>query len=250
VADGVVTGEINTTPTSPVPQAVHADLDRLCDAMAPGTPEEVLGRALLVWTALLGAISYELFGHLHGVIDSYDVFFERQMQSAAAYLASGRPPVLIDGGTLRPCACQALTTTTTSARGHRRVSHGATRSIYGTDRDGNEPEVMRMPPRSDGASRSDRCSLAAARDSETTHSSGQRSRPTALTDASGHAWTMLNYTDLGSPATLVDVPPPVLPRDVRQGLCRRHLVVVQGTRRRAGTDRADRAAWRPGARGS
>jgi len=38
VADGVATGEINTTPTSPVPQAVHADLDRLCDAMAPGTP--------------------------------------------------------------------------------------------------------------------------------------------------------------------------------------------------------------------
>jgi len=51
----------------------------------------------------------------------------------------GRPPVLIDGGTLRPCACHTLATTTTSARGHRRVSHGATRSIYGTDRDGNEP---------------------------------------------------------------------------------------------------------------
>jgi len=44
---------------------------------------------------------------------------------------------------------------------------------------------------------------------------------------------MLNYTDLGSPATLVDVPPPVLPRHVRQGLCRRHLVVVQRTRRLA-----------------
>jgi len=95
VADGVATGEIDTTPTLPVPRAVHTDLARLRDAMAPGTPDEVLGRALLVWTALLGAISYELFGHLHGVIDSYDVFFEHQMQSAAAYLASG-PSARID----------------------------------------------------------------------------------------------------------------------------------------------------------
>ena len=76
-------------PTSPVPRAVHADLARLRDAMAPGTPDEVLGRALLVGTALLGAISYELFGHLHGVIDSYDVFFEHQDAERAAYLASG-----------------------------------------------------------------------------------------------------------------------------------------------------------------
>ena len=45
---------------------MHADFVRLRDVAAPDLPDEVLGRVLLVWTAMFGGISYELFGHLHG----------------------------------------------------------------------------------------------------------------------------------------------------------------------------------------
>jgi AcrR family transcriptional regulator len=90
VADGVASGEIDTSSTVPVSRPVHADLARLRDAAAPGVPDEALGRALFVWTMLFGAISYELFGHLHGIIDDYDAFFDHQMRRAALYLA-GRP---------------------------------------------------------------------------------------------------------------------------------------------------------------
>ena len=38
---------------------------RLRDIAGLAVPDEVLARALLVWTGLFGAISYELFGHLH-----------------------------------------------------------------------------------------------------------------------------------------------------------------------------------------
>jgi hypothetical protein len=35
---------------------------------------------------MFGAISYELFGHLHGIIADYDVFFDHQMRRAGDYL--------------------------------------------------------------------------------------------------------------------------------------------------------------------
>jgi AcrR family transcriptional regulator len=89
VGAGVTSGQIDTTPTAPVPEAVEGDLARLRDLAAPGVPDEVLGRALLVWTGLFGMISYELFGHLHRVIEDYDAFFEHQMRRSGAYLIGG-----------------------------------------------------------------------------------------------------------------------------------------------------------------
>jgi AcrR family transcriptional regulator len=91
VGAGVAAGQIDPTPTTPVPKAVRADLARLRDLAAPDVPDEVLSRALLVWTGLFGTISYELFGHLHGVIDDYDAFFDHQMRRAGAYLAGAAP---------------------------------------------------------------------------------------------------------------------------------------------------------------
>jgi len=89
VAEGVTSGQIDTTPSASVPRVVHADLARLRNLAAPGVPDEVLARALLVWTGLFGAISYELFGHFHRVIDDYDAFFDHQMRRAGDYLVNG-----------------------------------------------------------------------------------------------------------------------------------------------------------------
>ena len=38
---------------------------------------------------LFGAISFELFGHLHNVIHDYDAFFDLQMGRAVQYLIAG-----------------------------------------------------------------------------------------------------------------------------------------------------------------
>jgi hypothetical protein len=89
VAAGVSSGQIDTTPSAPVAATVHADLARLRDLAAPGVPDEVISRALLVWTGLFGTISYELYGHFHRVIDDYDAFFEHQTRRAGAYLLRG-----------------------------------------------------------------------------------------------------------------------------------------------------------------
>jgi AcrR family transcriptional regulator len=70
---------------APMPRAVHADLAAL-RALAPGVSDDVLSRGLMAWTMVFGTISYELFGHLHGVITDYDAFFEHQMARAADLL--------------------------------------------------------------------------------------------------------------------------------------------------------------------
>ena len=57
--------------------------------MAPGVPDAVISRGLLVWTQLFGTISFELFGHLHNVIHDYDAFFELQIRRAGEYLVHG-----------------------------------------------------------------------------------------------------------------------------------------------------------------
>lgn len=90
VAQGVDAGEVNTAKTLAVPRSLHADLVRLRDQVAPGVPDEVLARALVAWTQLFGAISFELFGHFHGVITDADEFFEHQVRRSARCIIDGK----------------------------------------------------------------------------------------------------------------------------------------------------------------
>ena len=83
VVDGVASGEIDPGPwpgsPAPVPPSVAADFAGIRQGFAIDVPDEVLGRALIVWTALFGHLSYTLFGHLHRGITDYDAFFEHQL---------------------------------------------------------------------------------------------------------------------------------------------------------------------------
>jgi AcrR family transcriptional regulator len=72
-ADGVLDDvAVHTT------RAVRSDLARLRQ-VAPGVPDGLLLRGLHAWTWLFGHISYELFGHLHDVVDDYDGLFQLQV---------------------------------------------------------------------------------------------------------------------------------------------------------------------------
>jgi AcrR family transcriptional regulator len=90
VADGVASGEIDVAPAGPIPRTVRADLARIRDEVAPGVPDDVLVRTFLVWTAMFGTISFELFGHLHGVVDDYETFFAHQMRRAGELIVTGK----------------------------------------------------------------------------------------------------------------------------------------------------------------
>jgi AcrR family transcriptional regulator len=89
VADGVAAGTIATDDQIGTSRVLRQDLARLRALAAPGVPDSVLSRALLVWTQLFGGISYELFGHLHRVITDHDALFDLQARRAGDLLTTG-----------------------------------------------------------------------------------------------------------------------------------------------------------------
>jgi AcrR family transcriptional regulator len=89
LADGVAAGQVDVEDRIETSRAIRSDLARLRDEAAPGVPDAVLARGLLVWTQLFGAISFELFGHLHGVISDDDALFDLLLRRTADYLTRG-----------------------------------------------------------------------------------------------------------------------------------------------------------------
>ncbi len=45
-----------------------------------------MARALIAWTEVFGAISFDLFGRLNNVIDERDAWFDHQMHAMAAFI--------------------------------------------------------------------------------------------------------------------------------------------------------------------
>ena len=87
VADGVAAGEIDAEAVAPMPRTVHGEMAGLRDRVGLAIPDEVLARTLLAWSAVLGAISYELFGHLHGIVADHPAYFDHQLHRTARLIA-------------------------------------------------------------------------------------------------------------------------------------------------------------------
>lgn len=89
VVDGLSAGEVVVGAARPMPRVVHADLAGLRDQTGLDLPDEVLARSLLAWTQVFGGISFELFGHLHGVVTDGEAFFTHQARRTADLIATG-----------------------------------------------------------------------------------------------------------------------------------------------------------------
>jgi AcrR family transcriptional regulator len=66
--------------------------DATVDALGgnhPALDESLRVRALLAWSSIYGAISFELFGHFVGAVEDADRFFDRAMAELAALLGLG-----------------------------------------------------------------------------------------------------------------------------------------------------------------
>jgi AcrR family transcriptional regulator len=89
VLDGVADGEVEPGSGSSAPAPVHADFDRLRQALGDQLGDDLLGRVLLAWTAMFGHLSFELYGHLHGGITDYDAFYDLQLTRWVQLIARG-----------------------------------------------------------------------------------------------------------------------------------------------------------------
>jgi AcrR family transcriptional regulator len=88
VAEAVRGGAIDTDDRIETTRALRQDFARL-RAVVPDVPDGVIARGLLIWTQLFGHVSYELFGHLHNVIEDYDALFTLEMRRSWRYLTTG-----------------------------------------------------------------------------------------------------------------------------------------------------------------
>jgi AcrR family transcriptional regulator len=68
------------------PSLVSDDAATVLGGDHPALDETVRVRALLAWSSLYGAISFELFGHFAGSVEDGDRFFDRAMADLAALL--------------------------------------------------------------------------------------------------------------------------------------------------------------------
>lgn len=92
VAEGVRVGEVVDGPTVvALPRALRTDLARVRAALGVEIDPAVLGRAVLLWSVLFGAVSLEVFGQFGA--DTFTepaALFEHQLRLAVATLR-GRP---------------------------------------------------------------------------------------------------------------------------------------------------------------
>ena len=82
VHDAAAAGEAE--PGAPIGGRLGAELTEVADQVAPGTPPQLVARAMAAWIHLCGAVSAELFGQLNNTIDERREFFDFQMRGSAA----------------------------------------------------------------------------------------------------------------------------------------------------------------------
>jgi AcrR family transcriptional regulator len=79
-ADG---GALAPPPGERLPDVVTEEMARALGGDRPGIDDAVRVRALLAWSSIYGAISFELFGHFVGSVVDADAFFDRAMTELA-----------------------------------------------------------------------------------------------------------------------------------------------------------------------
>ena len=78
--------------TRPVPASLRPDLRRLRSELPLAIDERLLSLGLASWATLIGAITLELFGHLHNVVNEPGALFDAVVDGQANLLVAGTAP--------------------------------------------------------------------------------------------------------------------------------------------------------------
>ena len=67
----------------PLPSGLEADAARVATVLDLAADPDRVVRLLGAWTHLFGLVSFEVFGHTHGVIEDHDAFFDDRIEAMA-----------------------------------------------------------------------------------------------------------------------------------------------------------------------
>jgi AcrR family transcriptional regulator len=83
LVEGMGAGIIRPHPGDWLSPPVHQEMSRIVAEQFSGVSPPIMARGMIVWTQLFGAVSFELFGRLNGVIDDRRAWFDHQVTSMA-----------------------------------------------------------------------------------------------------------------------------------------------------------------------
>ncbi|HEY7225705.1 MAG TPA: TetR/AcrR family transcriptional regulator [Micromonosporaceae bacterium] len=89
LVQGSATGALGPPAGEVLAPAVRAEMAALADTAFPGVPATVIARGLLVWAALFGAVSFDVFNRIEGIIADRDAWFDHQVAALARYVGLG-----------------------------------------------------------------------------------------------------------------------------------------------------------------
>lgn len=84
--DAFTAGRLATDELSRPAPALRPELAQIARTVAPSVSEPVMARALIAWTELFGAISFELFGRFKNTIMDLETWYEHQVWDMATFL--------------------------------------------------------------------------------------------------------------------------------------------------------------------
>lgn len=84
LVDAAAAGALHV-PTEEFAPAVESEMRRLAAGL-PGVPPAAVARGLIAWTELFGAVSFDVFNRLEGLIENRDTWFEHQVAALARYV--------------------------------------------------------------------------------------------------------------------------------------------------------------------
>lgn len=83
LTDAWAAGAVADRPATSLPRAVRADLETIASALDSDVPVGVLARGVMVWTAMFGAVSFEVFGQLNNVFADKAAWYDHQLHALA-----------------------------------------------------------------------------------------------------------------------------------------------------------------------
>ena len=86
VKEGVEQHMLYLLDLPPIDVRSGAAVALLSQSMVAGGAEQVILRGLMAWIEIFGAVSFELFGHLHNVVSDYEAFFDTVVQTMATFV--------------------------------------------------------------------------------------------------------------------------------------------------------------------
>jgi AcrR family transcriptional regulator len=79
-------GALTGTFAAPPPELLLPEIRQVRDLVAPDVSEAAMVRALISWTELFGAVSFELFGRFNNTITDLGTWFDHQARMMALFL--------------------------------------------------------------------------------------------------------------------------------------------------------------------